>query len=60
MAIYLTIQQVADRLGVHSCTIHRKIKSDATFPKKYKFGEQTFRFKLDDLEVWEEAQVRGA
>jgi excisionase family DNA binding protein len=57
MAIYLTIQQVAARLGVHPCTIHRKIKNDATFPKKYKFGEQTFRLKLEELEVWEAAQV---
>ena len=56
MQIYLNVKQVAARFGVDTCTIWRKLKSDPTFPKPKRFGPQTLRWSVAELEAWEVEQ----
>lgn len=49
---YLTVEQVAARLGVSRDSIWRW-KRNGTFPKAVKLGGRTTRWKLADVEAWE-------
>ncbi len=50
--LYLTVDQVAERLGVSRDTIWRW-KRNGTFPKAVKLGGRTTRWRLSDIEAWE-------
>lgn len=49
---YLTYKQVAKRLGVTRQTIYRWIKN-GKFPAPVKVGDQTVRFRMKDIERFE-------
>lgn len=53
---YLNVKHVAERIGVNPSTVWRKLKVDATFPKPKRFGPQTLRWSIAELEAWEERQ----
>ena len=46
--LYLSVQQVAERYGVSTDTIWRWVRN-GTFPKRYKLGSGTTRWRLADL-----------
>lgn len=52
---FLNAKQLADRYGVHQATIHRWSKRK-TFPRPIRLGENCTRWRLADLEGWEEKQ----
>ncbi len=49
---YLSVDQVATRFGVSKDSIWRW-KRDGEFPKAYKLGGRTARWRLSDIEEWE-------
>ena len=58
MQTYLSVKQVAGRYGEAPSTTWRRLKADSTFPKPFRFGPQTLRWKLEELKVWEAAQAQ--
>lgn len=56
MQTFLNVKQVAERYGVDVTTIWRKRKNDTSFPKPVTLGPQTVRWKLADLQTWEESR----
>ena len=46
--LYLSVHQVAERYGVSTDTIWRWVRN-GTFPKRYKLGGGTTRWRLADL-----------
>ena len=46
---YVSAAQLAERYGVHKATIWRWVK-DGIIPKPIKFGAQSARFDLDEVE----------
>ncbi len=46
--LYLSVQQVAERYGVSTDTIWRWVRNGA-FPKRYKLGGGTTRWRMADL-----------
>lgn len=54
--MFLSIKQVAARYGIDPCTVWRWRKdANKNFPEPHRFGPQTLRWKLSDIETWEEA-----
>lgn len=49
---YLTVRQVAARLGTSVATIWRW-KRDGTFPASVKLSAGSTRWRLTDIEIWE-------
>jgi len=49
---YLTVQQVAARLGISKATIWRW-KAAGTFPAAFKLSAGSTRWRLADIEEWE-------
>lgn len=61
----ITFNEACTMLGVSRCTVNRKIKGDATFPRPIKDGvtrQASVYFVLAELEAWIKAQMdaRGA
>lgn len=57
MQTFLCVKQVAARYGVDPGTIWRWRKyGNKGFPDAHRFGPQTLRWKLADLEAWEALQ----
>ncbi|MCX7299184.1 MAG: helix-turn-helix domain-containing protein [Rhodobacterales bacterium] len=52
ITIYLTVQQVAARLGISKATIWRW-KAAGTFPAAFKLSGGSTRWRLADIEAWE-------
>lgn len=52
MPLYLTVEQVARRFAVSTDTIWRW-KRDGDFPKAFRVGPGTTRWRLDDIETYE-------
>jgi prophage regulatory protein len=50
--VYLSVIQVAERLGVSRDSIYRW-KRLADFPKAYKLSAGSSRWRLVDIEAWE-------
>jgi prophage regulatory protein len=46
--MYLTVSQVAERLGVSTDSVWRWVRTDE-FPKPYKIGPNCTRWKLSDV-----------
>lgn len=53
---FLSDKQVAARYGVYRTTPWRWIKVDPTFPKPVQLTPGCTRWKLADLEAWEQAK----
>ncbi len=52
---FLTIKEVASRYGVSRVTIWKWLKERRTgFPRPVQIGERTPRFRLSDLETYEQ------
>jgi prophage regulatory protein len=56
MKIYLNVKQAAARYGEDPSTVWRRLKADPTFPKPKRFGPQTLRWSIAELEAWEAEQ----
>lgn len=56
--IYLSIKQLAVRLGVSRHTIYRW-KREGDFPKAVKLGPGSVRWRLSDILNWESSRVMG-
>ncbi|MBO9482274.1 AlpA family phage regulatory protein [Salinisphaera sp. G21_0] len=53
--IYLSRQQVLNRYGISNTTLYRWIQDDAvSFPQSVQMGPRSVRWKVVDLEAWEE------
>lgn len=50
---YLNVKQVAARYQEDPSTTWRRLKTDPTFPKPKRFGPQTLRWSIAELEAWE-------
>lgn len=50
--LYLSVRQVADRLGVSTDSVWRW-KRNGEFPKAVKLSGRTTRWRLSDIEAWE-------
>jgi prophage regulatory protein len=53
-SIYLTDTQVAARFGVHRTTPWRWVQKDPSFPKPVCLSLGCTRWKIADIEAWEE------
>ena len=54
--IYLTVKQVADRLGVSTYSIYRW-KRHGAFPAAVRLGPGSTRWRLADIETWEASRT---
>ena len=54
---FLSDKQVAERYNIHRLTVRRWVREDETFPAPYKLSASCTRWKLSDLEAWEQARV---
>lgn len=54
---YLTDTQVASRYGVHRSTPWRWVKADPNFPAPFTLSPGCTRWRLADLEAWEESRA---
>ena len=50
--VYLTVEELAQRYNVSTDTIYRW-KRDGDFPKAVKLSRGTTRWRLSDIEAWE-------
>ncbi|WP_432640113.1 helix-turn-helix transcriptional regulator [Albidovulum sp.] len=55
---YLPDTQVAARYGVHRTTPWRWDKTDPTFPKPVRLSPGCTRWKLSELEAWENSRSK--
>lgn len=61
MKIYANVKEVAERYGIDACTVWRWRKdAKKGFPAPHDFGPQTKRWKIADLEAWDEFQREEA
>lgn len=56
-SIFFRDTEVAIRYNISRPTIWRWVKQ-GKFPKPFKLGEGTSRWKLSELEVWEQSQAQ--
>jgi prophage regulatory protein len=54
--VYLSVRQVADRLGVSTDSIYRW-KRHGEFPDAVKLGPGSIRWRLTDVEAWEQSRT---
>lgn len=55
--MYISVQDVAKRYGVTPSTIWRWRNERVDFPQPHRFGPQTLRWKIAELDAWDEQQV---
>ncbi len=51
---WLSDLEVAARYGITAPTVWRWVKTEAGFPKPVKLSPGTTRWRLDELEAWEQ------
>lgn len=56
-SMYMTDKQVADRFGISRVTVWRWRKTDATFPAPITLSAGCVRWKLSDIEEWENGKA---
>lgn len=59
IAIYVSDQQIARRFGVHRSTPWRWCKTDPTFPQPIVLSPGCTRWRLSDIEAWEQRRAEG-
>ena len=57
---WLSDLEVAARYGVTAPTVWRWVKTEAGFPKPVKLSPGTTRWRLDELEAWEQFRAEAA
>jgi len=57
---WLSDLAVAARYGVTAPTVWRWVKTEAGFPKPVKLSPGTTRWRLDELEAWEQFRAEAA
>lgn len=57
---YISDTQLATRYDVHRSTPWRWAKTDPAFPRPVKLGPQCTRWKLCEIEAWENNRAQGA
>ncbi|WP_252177481.1 AlpA family phage regulatory protein [Endozoicomonas sp. 4G] len=58
---YLTRQQVLTRYGIGNTTLYRWMQdSEVSFPKPVQMGPRCVRWKMSELEAWEEKRQTEA
>lgn len=57
---YLSDTQLAARFGVHRSTPWRWAKADPTFPQPVKLSPGCSRWKLSEIEAWENRRATAA
>lgn len=57
---FLTDVNLADRYNVHRTTPWRWVKADPTFPKPVSLTAGCTRWKLSEIEAWEERRASNA
>jgi predicted DNA-binding transcriptional regulator AlpA len=53
---FITMKEATKILCLGKTTIYDLMKTDATFPKLYKFSRKATRFKLSEIEEWAESK----
>ncbi|TDV89216.1 AlpA family transcriptional regulator [Halomonas alkaliantarctica] len=56
---YLSVKRIADRLDVGESTIWRWV-SEKSFPKPMRVGKRVTRWRLSDVQRWEEEQLKAS
>jgi len=56
---FLSVKKVEKRYGISDSTLYQWSKS-GMFPKPYKLGPKLSRWKLSELEAWEQQGREGA
>lgn len=56
---FVSNSRVAARYGVHRATLWRWLKTDPTFPKPVTLSPGCTRWRLADLEAWEQGKAVG-
>jgi prophage regulatory protein len=59
MTLYIPDTAVAERYDVARQSIWRWTKTDPSFPKPIKLSPGCARWRLEDLENWEQAKLVG-
>jgi prophage regulatory protein len=54
--IYVSDQNLAGRYSVTRQTVWRWLKTDPTFPKPISLSPGCTRWRLDEIEAWEDAR----
>jgi len=54
---YISDARIALRFGVHRTTIWRWVKTDPAFPKPVALSPGCTRWKLSEIEVWEQRRA---
>ncbi|OSQ44672.1 helix-turn-helix transcriptional regulator [Marivita geojedonensis] len=57
---FLTVSQVAARYGVHRASVWRWHRDLTDFPRAIRLAPGTVRWRLSDLQSWENNQVESA
>lgn len=57
---YISDTQLATRYGVHRTTPWRWAKTDPAFPQPVKLSAQCSRWKLSEIEAWEQTRATAA
>lgn len=57
---YLTVRQTANRLAVSVPTVWRWSRERPDFPKPYRLGPAATRWRLADLQAWEQQRAEVA
>jgi prophage regulatory protein len=58
--LYLQDRQVGERYGISRTAIWRWLKTDPSFPKPISLSPGCSRWRVDDLERWEQAKANHA
>lgn len=56
---YLSVKRISERLDVSESTIWRWV-SEKSFPKPMRVGKRFTRWRLSDVQHWEEEQLKAS
>lgn len=57
---FIDIMEIARRIGVGKTSAWKIARSDATFPRKFKFGYKCSRWREEEIEEWISMRVAAA
>jgi prophage regulatory protein len=57
--VFLSDRQLAARFNVHHLTPRRWVRDDPTFPRPVKLSPGCTRWKLSEIEAWENQKAKG-
>jgi len=56
---YISRKQFQQRVNISKATFHRLAKSDPAFPKKIHFSTGCIRYRIEDIEAWEQVRIQN-